>query len=124
EVAPEVLDTPYGALRLDERVRVSALADDRAGQERRQMLFDRDRAAAGAASAMRRGEGLVEVDVHHVKAQVAGAYVADQRVEVRAIAVHLRARTVHHVAYLEDVRLEQAERAGYREHHARHPLAE
>ena len=55
-----------------EAVAVAVLDDERRGQERREEVADGDRAGAGAARAVRAGEGLVDVVVHHVRAEVAG----------------------------------------------------
>jgi hypothetical protein len=41
---------------------------------------------------MRRREGLVEVDVHGVDAKVAGAHLADDGVEIGAVAIDEAAR--------------------------------
>ncbi len=49
------------------------------------------RAGARTAAAVRRGEGLVQVQVHHVDAEVAGPRLADQRVHVGAVHVEQRA---------------------------------
>ena len=51
------------------------------GEERRQLGADRDRAGARASAAVRRGEGLVQVQVHDVEAHVAGAH--DPRIAFR-----------------------------------------
>src|SRR6185312_4305587 len=73
-----------GAAGLRVRQRVS-------GQERRQVRGDADRSHAGAAAAVRDAEGLVQVDVADVGADVAGAAEADLRVQVGAVHVDLAA---------------------------------
>ena len=55
----------------------------------------RDRADAGAAAAVRDAEGLVQVEVRDVGAELARPGQADQRVEVGAVDVDLAAGRVH-----------------------------
>ena len=69
---------------------VVALLDRRARRERLEDLLVGDRAAAGAAAAVRRREGLVQVELHDVDAEVARSRPPHQRVEVGAVAVHQR----------------------------------
>ena len=66
---------------------------------------------------MRRGECLVQVDVHHVEAHVAGTAFAEQRIEVRTVVVHQAACLVHHLGNLQNTRLEDAQRIGIGHHH-------
>ena len=66
---------------------------------------------------MRRGECLVQVDVHHVEAHVAGTAFAEQRIEVRTVVVHEAACLVHHLGNLQNTRLEDAKRVGVGHHH-------
>ena len=58
---------------------------------RRQMRLDADRAHAGAAAAMRDAEGLVQVQVADIAAQIARARQADHRVHVGAVDIDLAA---------------------------------
>ena len=69
---------------------------------------------------MRGGEGLVQVDVHGINAKVAGANLADDGVEVRAVAVEERAHRMHGLGDLDDVRLEQAAGVRVGQHDRRH----
>ncbi len=69
------------------------------------MLLHRHRTAARTAAAVRRGERLVQVQVHHVDAEIAGPRNAHQRVHVRAIHVHQRALGVQDLRRLDDVAL-------------------
>src|SRR5436190_10497076 len=62
EVAPEVLYPANRALGLHKRVLAVTLLDHRAGQERREVLFDGHRTAARTSPTMWSGEGLVQVD--------------------------------------------------------------
>ena len=74
------------------------------GQERRQVRGDADRAHAGAAAAVRDAEGLVQVEVADVGADVAGPAQADLRVHVGAVHVDLAAVLVDDLADLLDRR--------------------
>ncbi len=90
--------------------------DGRLGKEGLQDLLARDRAAARAAAAVRGGEGLVQIEVHDVDAEVAGAGLADERVHVGAVHVEQRALGVEDVGDLVDVGFEDADGAGVGEH--------
>src|SRR3972149_5371637 len=61
-------------------------------------------------AAMWDGEGLVQVEVHQVEAQIARADDAEQRVQVRAIAIHQAAAPMNQLDHLFDVLIEEAER--------------
>src|SRR6202022_2148387 len=65
-----------------------------AGQIRPQVLADRDWTDAGAAAPVRDAKRLVQVQVADIAAEPAGAGESDQRVEVRAVDVHLATRVV------------------------------
>ena len=85
-------------------------------QERREVRLHRARADARAAAAVRDAEGLVQVQVRHVRAPLAGLGHADQRVHVGAVGVHLTAVRVHDVADRDDVFLEHAMRGRVGDH--------
>ena len=73
---------------LDQREMPSpCLLDERQRRERRQRLAKHHRPRAGPAAAVRGREGLVQVDVHRVDAEVARAHAADDGVEVGAVAI-------------------------------------
>ena len=72
--------------------------------------------APGPSAAVRRGERLVEIHVDHVEAEIAGPREAEQRVQVRAVHVHLGALRMAQPRRLEDARLEQPERVGHGDH--------
>ena len=71
-----------------------------AGQEGHQVLDHAHRADAGAAAAVRDAEGLVQVQVADVAAELARRRQADQRVHVRAVDVDAPAVLVHQRAQL------------------------
>ena len=89
----------------------------RRGQVRRQPLRGADRASARPAAAVGRAEGLVQVQVTNVEAQVAQLHPAQQGVHVGPVAVDQPARLVDDAADLDDVGVEQAQGAGQRYHH-------
>ena len=113
----------FGTFGHGERAVVAA-HDARVGQELLQTAAHAHGTAAGAAAAMRRGERLVEVDMHHVEAHVARAAYAEDGVEVGAVVVHQAAAFVHHAGNLGDVCLKDAQRVGVGHHHARDVRAE
>ena len=65
------------------------------GQERREMLRDADRPHPRSAAAVRDAERLVQVQVAHVGADVAGPAEADHCVHVGAVQIDLAAVRVH-----------------------------
>ena len=66
---------------------------------------------------MRRREGLVQVDVHHVEAHVAWTTSAQHRVQISAIIVHQAATVVDKFRNLGNTRLEKSEGIGIGHHH-------
>ena len=95
---------------------VLALDQHRDGQKRLQKRFAGHRAGAGTAAAVRRGEGLVEVQVHHVHAEVAGPRFAHQCVHVGAVHVEQRAFGVENFGDPCDLALEDANGRGIGQH--------
>ena len=87
-------------------------------QEVHKMRCYSDGTRAGSAATVRDRERLVQVEVHHVEAQVARADNPKQRVEVRTVAVHQAAAAVYQLNDLFDVLIEETERVRVREHHA------
>ena len=65
---------------------------------------------------MRNAEGLVEVEVGHVRAERGGAADADHRVEVGAVHVHLTTVLVDDLADGDDRLLEHSMRGGVGDH--------
>ena len=104
-------------LRLHRRaVRMAARHEAVAGQERREMRLHGDRTDARAAAAVRDAERLVQVEVRDVGAELAGRREADERIQVRAVDVHLAAVRVHDLADAHDAGLEHAVRRRIRDH--------
>src|SRR5215204_3927307 len=70
-----------------------------------------------SAATVWNGEGFVQVEVHHIKAQVTGADDAEQSVQVCAVAVHQAAAVMNQLDHSFDVFIEHAECIRVREHH-------
>ncbi len=104
EVTVEGLDPADGLLRGDkaEQRRFVPFGfledpDEGRGQEVGQFGRNPHRARTGSAAAVRGGEGLVQVEVHHVEAQVPGPDDAQQGVQVGPVAVDQPAAFVDQV---------------------------
>jgi hypothetical protein len=90
------------------------------GSGRRAQRFGQHhRARTRPAAAVRRGEGLVQVDVHGIDAKVAGTHLADDGVEIGAVAIDIAARRMDRVGDRLHVALEQAAGVGIGDHHPR-----
>jgi hypothetical protein len=81
--------------------------------------LDAYRARAGAAAAVRGGEGLVEVHVHGVETHVARPADAHEGIEVGSVVVEERPGCMHHLGYIQYLSLEQAQGVGVRQHEGR-----
>ena len=73
---------------------------------------------------MRRGESLVQVDVHHVEAHISGPACTEHRVQVCPVVVHQCAAAMHQFRYLGDALLEEAESVRVGHHHCGHSVVE
>ena len=76
-----------------------------------------DRADARAAAAVRNAEGLVQVEVADVAAELARCGHADQGIHVGAIHIDAPAVRMHQLAEFLDLRFKHAVRAGVGDHH-------
>ena len=85
-------------------------------QERLQAFLDSHRARTRASAAVWSRESLVQVEMHDVDAEVAGAHLTDQRVHVGAVHIEKATFCMQDVGNLMDVLLEHAQRVGIREH--------
>jgi hypothetical protein len=88
-------------------------------QERYEVLRHRDRSDARPAAAVGDAERLVQVEVRHVAAEDAGLGMAEQRIEVGAVDIHLSPVAVDDVAQLGDAVLVHAVSRGIRHHDGR-----
>lgn len=126
--APEALRVRVPAdmrlLLLDQLEVRSGVTHERQRRERRQRRREHHRPRARSAAAMRRREGLVEVDVHRIDAKVSGADAADDGVEVGTVAIDVGTRRMRGFGNGDHVRLEQAARIGVGDHHRRHVRAQ
>ena len=91
--------------------------DGVAGQVGSQLRGRADRTHSGAATAMRNREGLVQVDVNHVRAVVAGAAQPHLRIEVGAVQIHVAAVLVNDFTNVPDLLLEDAVSGRVGHHH-------
>src|SRR3546814_5808429 len=94
---------------LDQAEVIALLRDERQRCERSQSFGQHDGTRPRATAAVRGREGLVQVDVHRIDAEVAGAHAANDRVEVRAVAIDIAAHGMDRVRDRLHVALEQAE---------------
>jgi hypothetical protein len=97
-------------LQLDERQR------RKGRQSRRQHHRPRPRPPA----TMRRGKGLVQIDMHRIHTQVAGPHLAHDGVKIRPIAVNIAARRMNRVRNPLHIALKQAACVRVGDHHPRH----
>ncbi len=101
-----------------------AAHEARQGREGRQRLGKHHRPRARPAAAMGRGEGLVQIDVHGVDAELARPHPPDDGVEIGPVAVEERPRRMGQARDLKHVAFEQAAGVGIGDHHRRHVRAE
>src|SRR5881628_2497872 len=80
------------------------------------MLLHAERSGARTTGPVRRRERLVDVDVDAIEPEVTRSRDAEQRVHVRAVAIHEAARVMDGGAHLAYALLEEAERVRVREH--------
>ena len=73
----------------------AVLEDPRGRKERDERVADPDGSRARAAAAVGRREGLVQVDVHDIDAEIRRPHAADDSVEIGAVAVEIGAHRVH-----------------------------
>ena len=101
-----------------------AFQRDRVRQIGLQEVLAADRARAGAAAAVRRGERLVQIQMDAVKAHVAGAHDAHNGVQVRAVVVAQAARLMDKTRDLQNVFVKNADGVWVRQHQAGGVVAE
>src|SRR6185312_13142552 len=86
------------------------------GQVGREVRFGRDGPDSRPTTTVRDAEGLVQVEVRHIAAEVAEPGETEQGVEVRAIDVDLAAGVVHGLADRRDLLLVHAVCRGVGDH--------
>ena len=83
------------------------------------MRLHADRPHAGTAAAMGNAEGLVEIEVANIRAQLAGSAEAYQRVHIGAIQIDLAAMIMNDRADIADRALEHPVCRGIGDHQRR-----
>ena len=89
----------------------------RCRQELLESFAHADRTTTGTAAAVRCGERLVQVDVHHVESHITGTAYAEHRVEVGSVVVHQSAAFMHELLDFGYLLLEETQRVGVGHHH-------
>ena len=95
----------------------------RGGEETLHAFAHTDGTRTGTAATMRRGESLVEIDVHHIESHVAGAAIAQHGVEVGSVVVHQSAAVVDQFRNFRNVLFEDAECVRVGHHHGSNAVA-
>ena len=83
-----------------------------------ELVVNAYRAASRAASAVRSGEGLVEIEVHYVEAHIARTHGAQQRVHIGSVIVEEASAAVYKFCNLRYFALEESERVRIGHHNA------
>ena len=86
------------------------------GEEGHKKIFYAHSAGTGAASSVRGGKGLVQVEVYHVEAHIARTRDPHHGVEVGAVVVVQAARLVDNAGDFQNVFVKQSQRVGICEH--------
>ena len=87
-------------------------------------LLHADRTRARTAPAVRRREGLVQVDVQDVGADVTRTRDPAKGIHVRAVDIDEPTLLVHRLRDRSDLRLEESERIRIRDHDRRHVVVD
>ena len=90
----------------------------RLGQVGGQQFLTAYGSAARSAAAMGGGEGFVQVEMHHIKAHIAGAYLAHDGVEVGAVIIAKAAGVLDDLGDLQNVLIENTQSVGVGQHQA------
>ncbi len=118
EIAVEGPDPADGFLRGYEGESAVVFTRDGGGQVRGERFRHGQGAGARSASAVGRGERLVEIQVHQVEPHGREQRLAQEGIGIGAVAVHQAARPVHQGARGRHVLFKDAERIGIGEHEA------
>ena len=120
EAPVEGSDAAYGLAAVDHEAvgAVGAALHAGRGQEGQELFAHAHRTGAGTAAAVRRGEGVVEVEVHDVEAHVAHAHLAHDGVHVGAVVVEQCVHGVDDLHNLLQAGLHEAQSVGAGHHEA------
>src|ERR1051325_2457368 len=125
ERANQHAEVPTECANFSDRIRpylferqLSAVAFDqnRRRTEGLQNFLHGHRTCAWTAASMRSTEGFVQVQMHHVHAQIAGPSDAGQRVHIRAVHVEQRAFAVQNGGNFRHAVFEDSQRGGVSDH--------
>ncbi len=116
DVRRQAADRLRQILFIEQPVIIAVRSHHRQRQIRQQLRRHADRAGAGAATAVRRRERLVQVHVDYIEAHVAGLDLAENRVQVGAVVIQQPARAVNDLLDIENGALEHAERRRVGQH--------
>ncbi len=105
-------------------VALGLFAEHGCGEEGSQLLFAADGTAARTAAAVRRAEGLVQVEMNYVEAHVSGTHHSHNRVEVCAVVIAQTARLVHYFGDFQNIFVKQAQSVGVCKHKSRRVVAD
>ena len=116
EMAPEGADLAQALFRhlqsVERRQFVGLFLKDAGDRSRnvvRQEFLCTDRTGTRTAAAVRGGEGLMQIEVHHIEAEIPRTGDAQQGVHVGTVAVYQAAGLVHHLVDFGDVFIKEPE---------------
>ena len=90
----------------DQPIMIFILIDERQRRIRGQCFGQDNGPGTRPPATMWGRKCLVQVDVHGVNAQIAGAHTTNNRVEIRAVAIHIATRRMHRVRNFAHIPLE------------------
>ena len=93
-------------------------------EERFETLAYSDRTTTRTATAVRCGECLMEIDVHHVEAHIARTAYSEHRVEVSTIIIHQTAAVMHELSDFRDICFEETQCVRVCHHHRSNGVVE
>ena len=91
---------------LDETKAALLPAQKRHRRERRKPGRKDDRSGPRSAAAMWGREGLVEIDMHRIRAEIARPRLAHDRVEIRPVAIEIGSGLMNQSRDFDDIHLE------------------
>src|SRR5689334_9928596 len=98
------------SIRIKRKCAIFILFDERSGQKWRKHVTCSNCAAPWPSATMWRSEGLVQIVMHHINAEVARSCNTHQCVEVCAVSINEPAFLMDNFANIYDLAFEDAER--------------